>query len=143
MLDVLEHIEDDLAAMRHLGRLLTPGGHAVLTVPALQVLWSQHDVVNRHYRRYTRQQFADRLREAGLSIERIGYYFGWTVLPMVLRRLVAPPAADDAPTDGYTVSIPPRPINAVLDTVTGIEHRMASRRGLPIGSSVFAIVTAG
>ncbi len=140
MLDVLEHIDDDLAAMRHLRRLLSPGGHAVLTVPALQMLWSQHDVVNRHYRRYTRRQFGDRLREAGLRLERIGYYFGWTVVPMLLRRLIAPPAADDAPTDGYTVSIPAQPINCLLQAVTGIEHRIASWRGLPIGSSVFAIV---
>src|SRR5262249_50745102 len=49
MLDVLEHLEDDTAALGHLQHLLKPGGRALLTVPALQALWSVHDVVNRHY----------------------------------------------------------------------------------------------
>ena len=51
MLDVLEHLEDDVGAIRTLHKILKPGGTALLTVPALQSLWSAHDIVNEHYRR--------------------------------------------------------------------------------------------
>ncbi len=63
MLDVLEHIEDDREALTILYSLLERGGYAVLTVPALQVLWSIHDEVNRHYRRYSRRLLQQRLIE--------------------------------------------------------------------------------
>ncbi len=63
MLDVLEHIEDDREALTILHSLLERGGYAVLTVPALQVFWSIHDEVNRHYRRYSRRLLQQRLIE--------------------------------------------------------------------------------
>ena len=54
-LDVLEHTPDDIAALRELRRVTKPGGWLLLTVPAYPALWSTHDVVNHHYRRYTRR----------------------------------------------------------------------------------------
>ncbi len=53
-LDVIEHLEDDVGAMRELRRTVAPGGALLVTVPAYQWLWSGHDVINHHHRRYTR-----------------------------------------------------------------------------------------
>jgi SAM-dependent methyltransferase len=54
-LDVIEHIDDDLRALRELHRVVRPGGTLLVTVPAYQWLWSEHDVINHHKRRYTRR----------------------------------------------------------------------------------------
>jgi SAM-dependent methyltransferase len=54
-LDVIEHVQDDHAALREFLRVLRPGGLAVITVPALMALWSDWDVSLRHYRRYDRR----------------------------------------------------------------------------------------
>lgn len=50
--DVIEHVEDDLKAVREMKRVCKSGGYIVVTVPAFMSLWGQHDVVNQHYRRY-------------------------------------------------------------------------------------------
>lgn len=90
MLDVLEHIEEEGSAAGQVFRLLAPGGVFLLTVPALMALWSEHDVVNRHYRRYTKRTMRRTLEGAGFRVESLHYFFGWTIGPMLLRRLVAP-----------------------------------------------------
>ena len=53
VLDVVEHIEDDVAALKAMAACLKPGGKILITVPAHQWLWSAHDVVNHHHRRYS------------------------------------------------------------------------------------------
>ena len=65
-LDVIEHLEDDLAALRELRRVVKPGGALLVTVPAYQWLWSGHDEINHHFRRYTRR-----------SLQRVGEEAGW------------------------------------------------------------------
>jgi SAM-dependent methyltransferase len=65
LLDVLEHIEDDRGALHELRRVARPGGILLLTVPAYPQLWSSHDDLNKHCRRYTRPQLLSRAVEAG------------------------------------------------------------------------------
>ena len=70
-LDVIEHTPDDRLALRELHRVTVPGGYLVVTVPAYPALWSQHDVVNGHHRRYVRRTpcvFASRPRFSRKSI---------------------------------------------------------------------------
>ena len=59
-LDVIEHLDDDLQTLRELRRVVRPGGRLLVTVPAYPSLWSSHDVVNHHRRRYTRAEPAGR-----------------------------------------------------------------------------------
>jgi len=79
-LDVLEHLDDDVAGLRTLASLLTPGGQVVVTVPAYPWLWSGEDVISQHRRRYTRRRLLGACRAAGLEIL-FASYFNLGILP--------------------------------------------------------------
>ncbi|MCU0434290.1 MAG: class I SAM-dependent methyltransferase [Bacteroidia bacterium] len=87
--DVIEHIEDDVQALREIKRVLKPGGHFHLTVPAFQLLWSNHDVVNHHYRRYRRGQLQQRIQQAGLQTGYASYFNAFLFFPVAAVRLMA------------------------------------------------------
>lgn len=72
-LNVLEHIDDDLAALRGLHACLVPGGRLFVYVPAFPVLFSRMDRLVGHFRRYTRAELAAKLEAAGFQVERIAY----------------------------------------------------------------------
>src|SRR5204863_103930 len=76
MFDVLEHIEDDLGALRAVRTILRSGGHLFLTVPAYNLLHSEDDVAAGHFRRYTVSSLTRVLREAGFQIAYSGHLFG-------------------------------------------------------------------
>ena len=90
-LDVIEHIEDDLRALRELRRVVRPGGILLVTVPAYQWLWSEHDVINHHKRRYTRKTLSAAAEQAGWEATRTTYFNG-CLLPVAIvhRRLARP-----------------------------------------------------
>lgn len=80
--DVLEHLADDGAALREWRRVLAPGGWLVLTVPAYPALWSAHDDINRHHRRYLARGLTRRLTAAGFALRRMTY-FNSLLLPAI------------------------------------------------------------
>src|SRR5262249_56622772 len=89
--NVLEHIEDDSAALAALHDVLTPGGRVVLIVPAIQALYGSIDRAIHHYRRYSRDDLAAKLQGAGLAVEHLNYFNmvgrpGWDLNPPVLQR---------------------------------------------------------
>ncbi|MFL0670768.1 MAG: class I SAM-dependent methyltransferase [Erythrobacter sp.] len=136
MLDVLEHIDDDVGSLRALGERLAPGGSLLLTVPAVPWLWSDHDVLHQHKRRYTRALLRERLHEAGFEAVEIGY-FNTLLFPLALAqrlasRLIGGGAGDhDAPAE---------PLNAILAAIFSLEARLLGRIPFPIGLSLFAVV---
>jgi SAM-dependent methyltransferase len=136
MLDVLEHIEDDVGALRSAATALRPGGRLLLTVPALPWLWSRHDVANNHFRRYGRDGLHRVLDSAGFEVETVRYYFFWTIAPLLLRRWLSPETPGSA---DYEVSIPPRPVNAALTLLSRADHFVSRSLGWPLGTSLFAI----
>jgi SAM-dependent methyltransferase len=73
LLNVLEHIEDDVAASKHIARMLKPGGFAVIEVPAGPELFDDYDRQLRHFRRYTLQNICSVVEHAGLVVERRNY----------------------------------------------------------------------
>jgi SAM-dependent methyltransferase len=138
MLDVLEHIEDDVAAARHVREILAPGGIVLVTVPALMMLWSQHDTANHHFRRYTRGHLRRVLSQAGLDVLFVRYFFGWTIGPMLLRRVLRPAKGDAA----YAVPVPPDAVNRGMYGASRFEQTVLTaggRWGLPLGSSLIAV----
>jgi hypothetical protein len=109
----------------------------VLTVPALPWLWSRHDEVNGHHRRYGRRGLARALREAGFEVEAVRFFFAWTVGPLLLRRWLAP-AGRRAAAD-YVVTVPPAPVNRALNLVSRGEHTLGRFVRWPLGSSLLAV----
>src|SRR5438067_3051164 len=88
-LDVIEHVEDDKAAVGEIARVLRPGGILVATVPAYRFLWSGHDVALHHYRRYSRSEVVALLIGAGLEIEKSTYMLTGLFPIAALQRLLA------------------------------------------------------
>jgi len=139
-LDVIEHIENDLGALRKIHGSLKPGGQLILTVPALASLWSEHDVANKHFRRYEKKQLMGVLREAGFQVELCRFFFFWTVFPFLLRRwLFRADPADSKKAEQYEVKIPPSSINAILTAYSSLEHHVAVGLPFPCGTSLLAI----
>jgi glycosyltransferase involved in cell wall biosynthesis len=93
--NVLEHIEDDRAALDAMREVLVPGGRVILIVPALQALYGSIDRAIHHYRRYSRAELVDKLEGAGLAIEHLSYFNmlgvpGWYLNARVLKRTAVP-----------------------------------------------------
>jgi 2-polyprenyl-3-methyl-5-hydroxy-6-metoxy-1,4-benzoquinol methylase len=81
MMDVLEHVENDVGLVRHYATKVPPGAHFLVTVPAFRFLWSGHDVFLEHKRRYTLPEIETTMRDAGLEVVQGAYFFGF-VFPL-------------------------------------------------------------
>jgi SAM-dependent methyltransferase len=136
--DVIEHIDDDAAAVTSIAAKLKPGGKFVMTVPAHQWMWSAHDVVNHHKRRYSKRQLRRLLERSPLKLEKIGY-FNSLLFPLALAERFASKlrGKDDA-----DVKLPPAPLNAVLERAFAAERHLVGRLPLPPGLSLFAVASA-
>jgi glycosyltransferase involved in cell wall biosynthesis len=93
--NVLEHVEDDVGALRAMRALLEPGGRVVLVVPALRALYGEIDRAIGHHRRYSRDEIAEKLGAAGLTVEHVSYMNllgvpGWFLNARLLRRRSVP-----------------------------------------------------
>jgi SAM-dependent methyltransferase len=137
--DVLEHLHDDVAAARELRRVLQPDGSAVITVPAYPFLWSEHDIVHAHVRRYTRGSLGRTLRTAGLEIRNAGYFMTLLLPVAIVERL----AERLLPRRRQLLPLPPRRLNALLLRILLAERRAVVAGGFPVGLTVFAIARPG
>jgi SAM-dependent methyltransferase len=134
-LDVIEHIEDDAAAIENLATMLRPGGYLVLTVPAFMLLWDAHDERNHHYRRYRKEPLAKLLAPHGKLAE-LRYLFHSLFFLKAAFRIFN--GASGGKLKQHT--IPPRPINWAMKTMCVAEHRLLSALRIPFGTSVLAIL---
>ena len=87
--DILEHIEDDWAALKNWNRILKNNGKLVLFVPAFKSLWSEHDAINHHHRRYSKKELTTKLRKSGFYLERCSYWNFSLFIPVYLMRLLS------------------------------------------------------
>lgn len=136
--DVIEHIEDDLVALQSLRAAVRPGGAVVVTVPALSWLWSDHDVVNGHQRRYSRRRLMDVIRRADLDLAHVSY-FNTVLLPTVAVARMAQRLRQPAVTPHSDFTMPGAWLNRVLTRTMASERSLVCRRGLPIGVSLVAV----
>ncbi len=135
MLDVLEHFPDPLRRLRRALELLAPAATLLITVPAFRVLWTSHDVLNRHYTRYTRKGLTDLVREAGGEVRRTRYFYQW----MCPFKLVAHWKEGLFPVEPSTPKIPPRWLNGLLYGVSRLEQEILGPLSPPFGSSLLAV----
>jgi len=136
--DVIEHIEDDSAALASIATKLKPGGKFMMTVPAHQWMWSAHDVVNHHKRRYSKRSLRGLVEASPLKLDKIGY-FNSLLFPLAVAERAASKVRKKEDAD---VKLPPAPLNAALELVFGAERHLIGRLPLPIGLSLFAVASA-
>jgi SAM-dependent methyltransferase len=135
MLDVLEHIQDPVAALSRCRDILAPGGSLLITVPAFESLWTHHDDVNHHYTRYTRRSLGEVLRKAGLTCTESCYFFHWLVLPKLAIRAyerlfrVRP----------SVTRIPAPAANRVLVKLCALEQKTLTKLRVIPGTSLLAL----
>ncbi|HEV2748251.1 MAG TPA: class I SAM-dependent methyltransferase [Allosphingosinicella sp.] len=138
LLDVLEHVEDDVEALRSIACKLRPGGRILLTVPAFPWMWSAHDVVNHHHRRYTKRTLRRAIAGAGLKVELLSWFnsllFPLAAAARLAGRLTGKQDSDD--------KLPPKPVNALFEALFGLERHAIGRLAFPPGVSLVAIVSA-
>lgn len=137
ILDVLEHLDDDLSSLRALVSKLKPGGHVLITVPAFKFLWSDHDESHHHRRRYLLSELQGIIKSSGLSVKYGSYYNFW-LFPVVfllratiLKKLIKNSSSDLVKTTKI--------INWLLSKIMSSEKNILKRRSLPFGVSIIAI----
>jgi len=137
VLDVVEHIEDDVAALKAMAQCLKPGGKILITVPAHQWLWSAHDTVNHHHRRYSKASLAKAIGAAGLRPRKLGYFnsllFPLAAASRIAGRLTGKDDSDDSP--------PPKLVNSVFETVFRFERHLVGRVPLTPGVSIVTLAS--
>jgi SAM-dependent methyltransferase len=138
-LDVIEHLEDDLAALRELRRTVAPGGALLVTVPAYQWLWSGHDEINHHHRRYTRRSLQQVAEQAGWRQSRTTY-FNSLLLPVAILLRVLDRVSTKTTESSLDLWVPPEPVNWVLERPLTLEAALIARGGrIPAGLSLLAV----
>ncbi|WP_406699391.1 class I SAM-dependent methyltransferase [Singulisphaera sp. Ch08] len=136
--DILEHLDDDMAALAEFRRTLKPGGHAVIAVPAYQALWSEHDVALMHKRRYVAKELRRRVEQAGFRPVVLTYALSF-LLPMALTRLLRRKAPASGTPQAQLIPVPPL-INAALIRFQRLETALLRWVRLPWGLTVLAVV---
>ncbi len=138
LLDVLEHIDEDEASLRALGARLSSDGRLVLTVPAAPWLWSEHDELHHHKRRYTHDGLIAVIRAAGLKVEASGHFNSLLFPLAVAQRFAHQWLRRDTPLDARPSPL----VNAALQRVFAAERHLLSRVAFPTGLSLYAIISA-
>ena len=135
-LDVVEHLDDDLAGLKEMRRVLRPDGRALLFVPAFMFLWGVQDDISNHRRRYTLKQLKDAVKKAGFEVERATYVNISFFAPIFLGRLLMRatglrPESENNITIGF--------LNGVLGKLLAAERGPLRYMNFPFGVSIICV----
>jgi len=137
LLDVLEHIDDDLSSLQTLFSKLKSGGHLIITVPAFNFLWSNHDTVNHHKRRYSLNELIGKVKKNSFQIKCASYFNTWLFPLIALVRIIK----SKTPTlkDKSDLFTPPKAVNNILTCIMSSERFFIRDSKLPFGVSIIVI----
>jgi SAM-dependent methyltransferase len=137
LLDVLEHVDEDRASLVSIAQRLKPGGRILLTVPAHPWMWSAHDEVNHHKRRYTKKGFRNVIEEAGLKVELLSW-FNSLLFPVAAAARLAGRVTGKQDSDD---KLPPAPVNKAFEFLFGLERYAIGRVPFSPGVSLVAVAS--
>lgn len=138
-LDVIEHLDHDAESVAALRKLLAPGGVMLTTVPAHPWMWSHHDELHHHKRRYRKADYLALLRGAGLELQK-ATFFNSALYPAIALARVAKTSewGRGRPDD----ALPSRPVNALLRSIFASERHVLRHMNLPFGVSLLVVARA-
>lgn len=136
--DSLEHCENDKDILKEFYRILKPGGFVLITVPAFQSLWSYHDEIHHHFRRYNRNEIINKFKEHSIVPLKSSYFnfflFPVFVVGVLVTRLIRILSGKPMDTTNKTSFI-----NSILYSIFNIEAKILAKCSLPWGSSLLFI----
>jgi len=139
-LDVIEHLDDDLAGLKEAARVMRPGGRVLLFVPAFMFLWGVQDDVSNHRRRYDRAELVEKVRASGFEIEQVSYANFTFFLPVLAVRSVMRWFKIRTETE-YGINFPA--LNKPLAGLFAAERLILKRSGFPFGVSIICVARKG
>lgn len=139
-LDIIEHIDKDVEALKSVASILKKDGLFVVTVPAYRFLWSAHDKINEHKRRYTLPEIKMKLEQAGFKIKKISYYNTFLFLPILLR-ISGEKLLYRGKAKFHFEKLPNRFINGLLKIIFSFERYFLPILNFPFGVSIIAFAS--
>jgi 2-polyprenyl-3-methyl-5-hydroxy-6-metoxy-1,4-benzoquinol methylase len=137
LLDVIEHIDDDVDVLRNAREIVGPNGRVIITVPAYMWMWSSHDLVNHHKRRYSAKTLRASLAKAGLEPVKLTYYNTLLFPLAAIRKLLGKSKTINEASQG--VDQPGGFINRVFKSIFASEKNLVTGVDLPFGVSLLAV----
>jgi len=136
MADVLEHIKDDEGTLKKINKNLEKNGYLLILVPAFQSLYSLHDKLNHHYRRYGKKELITKLKKSGFKIEKITYW-NFFLFPVAAILKILKKNSKNEDSD---ISETPEPINSFFKFLLHVENKIIQQKiSLPVGISLVCL----
>lgn len=141
--DVIEHVENDSLAISEMKRVCANNGMICLTVPAFKMLWSEHDLVNKHYRRYTHKTLLKIFSNTNLTKLYISYFNFFLFIPILLFRKFTEITPKKWIRKGsgsdFEVKNQSRLFNLILFKIFSIELKLLKFVRFPVGVSIITL----
>ncbi len=135
-LDVVEHLDDDIAGLKEMFRVTKRGGYSLIFVPAFMWLWGVQDDISNHRIRYTKKQIVDRLETAGYTVER-ATYANWTFFAPILAGRTIMKLTGIKPESENNITI--SGLNGVFGKLFGSERFWLKHFNFPLGVSIVVV----
>ena len=141
LFDVLEHIEKPGEILEEIKRVLLPSGVLIITVPAHNFLFSDFDLSIGHYRRYSRATLTETLKESGLNLDSIDYFFQTLVIPaFILRRIPYLLGRRNNFSDVKNTIVRQSRVMQIMNLIVKLAFKIENYFNLPFGLSIIAVV---
>lgn len=137
-LDVLEHIRDDMETLRRVRKMLKPGGHFFVTVPAYKFLWSNHDEALHHARRYHSVEIRQKLKDTGYELKKSTHFVAALFFPIATVRLLSNFIRRKAYAESHYFKVP-KFVNTFFSKLLEFEAKLIRKIYLPIGTTLAAV----